>query len=95
MHNNLKSLSMHNILNSSDMRSSLNTIGMHYNLNSIGILKAVDPCQFNTVPDPQIRTTDLQIRIRIRILLFSSSSLTFKMPTKNKFFSKVFLFIIY
>jgi DNA-directed RNA polymerase subunit RPC12/RpoP len=35
-------------------------------------------------PDPRIHASEWWIRIRIRILLFSS--LTFKMPTKNKFF---------
>ncbi len=39
-------------------------------------------------PDPRIRTTDLQLLIRIRILLFSS--VADKTPTKNKFFSNFF-----
>jgi hypothetical protein len=44
----------------------------------------VDPWHFGTDPHPWIRTTD----IRIRILLFSS--VADKMPTKTKFFSRVF-----
>jgi hypothetical protein len=43
---------------------------------------------FGTDPDPGIRASDQWIRIRIRILLFSS--LTFKTPTKNYFISKFF-----
>ncbi len=48
----------------------------------------VDPWHFDTVSDRDlwIRTTDLQIPIRIRILLFSS--VADKMPTKNYFFPK-------
>ncbi len=42
-------------------------------------------------PDPGIRTTDLQIRIRsrLRILLFSSAA--DKIPTKNKFFFELLI----
>ncbi len=45
-----------------------------------------DPWHFGMDPDPRIRTYDL--RIRLRILLFSS--VTFEMPTK-----KFLLLIIY
>jgi hypothetical protein len=44
----------------------------------------VDPCIFGTDPDPRIHTTDLRIRIRFWILLFSS--VADKMPTNNKVF---------
>ncbi len=50
-------------------------------LGSVGI---VDPWHFGT--DQGIHTTDLCIRIRIRILLFSS--VTFKKPTKIQFFPR-------
>ncbi len=39
---------------------------------------------FGTDPDLRIRTSDYWIRIRIRILLFSS--VTFKMANRNDFF---------
>ncbi len=48
----------------------------------------VDPWHFGMDPDPRIRSTD--IRIGIRILLFSS--VTFKMPTKNNFLFCLLLF---
>ncbi len=47
---------------------------------------------FGTDPDPRIRTTDLWIRIRIHILLFSSVAI--KMSTKNKFLSKFFAYYL-
>ncbi len=50
-----------------------------------------DPWHFGTDPDSQIRIFDQKIRIRIRILLFSS--VTFKMPTKNNLFLQVFMLI--
>ncbi len=43
----------------------------------------MDPWHFGTDLDPRIRTTDLWIRKRIRILLFSS--VADKMPTENFF----------
>ena len=48
---------------------------------------AVDPWHIGTDPDPRIQITDLWIRM----LLFSQ--VADKMPTKNKFFSKVSLII--
>ncbi len=63
-------------------------------INTIYESSVMDPWQFGSDVDPdqrilttdlQILTTDLRIRILLRILLFSS--VTFKMPIKNNFFS--------
>ncbi len=50
----------------------------------------MDPWHFDIDPDPRIRTTDL--RIRIRILLFSS--VADKMPQKMYFFPKFFAYYL-
>jgi hypothetical protein len=59
----------------------------------------VDPQHFGTDPKLEIRITDLRIRIwdRIRILLriLLFSLMTFKMLTKNNFFSLRFLLITF
>ncbi len=47
-------------------------------------------CQELCMTVVRSRTTDLQIRLRIRILLFSS--LADKMPIENKFFSTSFAY---
>ncbi len=47
----------------------------------------VDPWHFGTDPDPRIRASGQWIRIRLRILLFSS--LTFKALTENLFLFKI------
>jgi hypothetical protein len=47
-----------------------------------------DPNYF--VPDPRILTSDYRIRIRLRLLLFSS--VTFNTPTKNNFFCFLLFF---
>ncbi len=48
------------------------------NPHDIGTI-VVDPWHFATDPDPRIRSTDLRIRIRIRVLFFST--VDDKMPT--------------
>ncbi len=59
------------------------------------ILNSVpDPWHFGTDPDPRISTSDQRIRIRLRILLFSS--MTFKMPTtQDKFFLSFFCLVLF
>ncbi len=54
-----------------------------------GRSNVLDPRYFGTDPDPRIRTTDLRIRIQIRLF----SSVADKQPTKN--FSKGFLLTIF
>jgi hypothetical protein len=52
-----------------------------------------NPCHFSTDPDPEpgIRTTEIRIRIWIRILHFSL--VAFMMARKIRFFPKVFCFL--
>ncbi len=59
-----------------------------YSITLLRIYIVADLWHFGTDPYPRIRASDKWIWIRIWILLFSS--LTFKMPTKNKFFLKSF-----
>jgi hypothetical protein len=66
--------------------------------NSCLCTSVADPWHFGVDPDPdldpRIHASDQWIRMRIRILLFSS--LTFKMPTKNEFVClKVYLLITF
>jgi hypothetical protein len=70
-----------------------------YKMLSVRPNSVVDLQHFGTGSDPGIRIGDLRIRIRdkirilLRILLFSS--MTFKMLTKNNFFSLRFLLITF
>jgi hypothetical protein len=58
-------------------------INFPFNLKLTKAQNDPDPRHFGTDPDPWIRTTDLWIRIRLRILLFSSA--TFKISTTTNF----------
>jgi hypothetical protein len=46
-----------------------------------------DPCYFGVDTDQRIHASDYWIRIRMRVRILLFSSLTFKIPTKNSFFS--------
>ncbi len=68
---------------------SLEGWGIFRSLVVLRVGSVPDPCHFGRDPYPMIRT--LYLRIRIQILLFSS--VTSKMPTKNKFFSNFLVLI--
>ncbi len=56
---------------------------MSFFLADIHLISVADPWHFGVDPDPRIHASDLWIRIRIRIRILQFSSLTFKTPTKN------------
>jgi hypothetical protein len=69
---------------------------LQVNQQPVSITSIIDPWHFGKDPDPRIRTTDIRIRLWIRILLFTSVAA--KMPKKLKlgvFFSKFLSLLLF
>jgi hypothetical protein len=57
-------------------------------MSTVCTSSAMDPLHFGTNSDPQIRTTDLQIRIAFSISVLQDTN-------KKKFFKKCFCFLLF